>query len=76
MHFSVYAGQKVGQPWGTFTTDAGVAPGTGPSYFGDEPDVPRISASKVSRHGDPEWSAVLLSRLRFKPDAVEPTSKK
>lgn len=74
MHFSVYTSQKVGQPWGTFTTDADVESGTGPSYDGDELDIPRISASKVSRHGGP-WSAVLLARLRFKPDASDPTSK-
>lgn len=74
MHFSVYTSQKVGQPWGTFTTDADVEPDTGPPYYGDELDNPRISASKVSRHGDP-WSAVLLARLRFKPDALDPTSK-
>ena len=48
---------------------------SGPSYDLEESEeVPRISASKVSCHGG-SWDAVLLARLRFKPDVLEPTSK-
>ncbi|KAG5329066.1 hypothetical protein C0989_010165 [Termitomyces sp. Mn162] len=44
----------------------------GPSY--DEP-VPgyAISSSKVSKVGR-NWDTVLVARLLFKPDALEPTS--
>ena len=71
--FNVYANPQVGQPWGTFTTDKEIN-GQGPSY--DDPDdIPAHPViSKISNHGDP-MSAVLLARLRFKPDVLEPTSK-
>ncbi|KAG5637075.1 hypothetical protein H0H81_005845 [Sphagnurus paluster] len=64
---------RIGKPWGTFTTDTEVPSELGgPCY--DEP-VPgnSISSSKVSNHGGP-WDTVLIARLRFKPDIVEPTS--
>ncbi|KAG6898186.1 hypothetical protein C0993_007043 [Termitomyces sp. T159_Od127] len=72
-HFNVFSSPRNGAPWGTFTTDTEVPPEMGgPSY--DEP-VPghAISSSKVSKVG-PNWETVLVSRLRFKPDALEPTS--
>jgi hypothetical protein len=72
-HFSVYATPKNGKPWGAFTTDTEVPPELGPSY--DEAgDTILIQDSKVSNHGGP-WDSVLLARLRFKPDVLEPTSK-
>ncbi|KAF9523670.1 hypothetical protein CPB83DRAFT_862451 [Crepidotus variabilis] len=74
VHFNVYANSKAGQPWGTFTTDSDVAGEVGPSYDSDELETPRLSASKVSVHGDPT-TAVLIARLRFKPDASEATSR-
>lgn len=58
-----------------FTTDNANPRTPGPSYDLEElEEIPRISASKVSCHGGP-WDAVLLARLRFKPDVLEPTSK-
>lgn len=71
----MYANPKIGQPWGTFTTDTEVSHDLGPSYdLDDSAEIPRLSASKVSIQGDP-WDAVLLARLRFKPDVLEPTSR-
>ncbi|KAF5329372.1 hypothetical protein D9619_009450 [Psilocybe cf. subviscida] len=75
-HFNVYSNPRPGQPWGMFTTDTEVAQGLGPSYEGEEMnDLMRINASKVSRHCIDPWDSILLARLRFKPDAVDPTSK-
>ena len=77
-HFNVYATPKDGQPWGTFVNVTKVlASEHGPSD--DEPSdiIPsRVEAKKVSCHdpGGP-WHTVLLARLRFKPDVLEPTSK-
>ena len=74
-HFSVYATPKNGQPWGAFTTDKDVPQALGPSYEEDEAsDTSLVQDSKVSDHGRP-WETVLLARLRFKPDVLEPTSK-
>ncbi|KAJ7194851.1 hypothetical protein GGX14DRAFT_377636 [Mycena pura] len=70
-HFNVYSSPKTGQPWGTFTTDAEPEQG-GPSYHEPIHGAP-VSASKISPMGGP-WDTVLLARLRFKPDALEPTS--
>lgn len=72
-HFSVYATPKNGRPWGMFTIDTKVPRELGPSY--DEPgDILPVQSSKVSNHGG-AWNTVLLARLRFKPDVLEPTSK-
>lgn len=75
-HFNVYSNPKPGQPWGMFTTDSEVAKGLGPSYENEEINESiRVNASKVSRHGVNPWDSILLARLRFKPDALDPTSK-
>ncbi|KAF8147822.1 hypothetical protein B0H34DRAFT_738281 [Crassisporium funariophilum] len=73
-HFNVYSTPKSGQPWGMFTTDTEVPRELGPLYDDEPGDVARLSASKVSSHGGP-WDTVLMARLRFKPDVLEPTSK-
>ena len=74
-HFSVYATPQNGKPWGAFTTDTDVPQELGPSYDEDEAsDTSLVQESKVSDHGRP-WDTVLLARLRFKPDVLEPTSK-
>jgi hypothetical protein len=74
-HFSVYATPKNGKPWGAFTIDREVPRELGPSYDEDEPsDTSLVQDSKVSNHGG-LWDTVLLARLRFKPDVLEPTSK-
>ncbi|KAF7315430.1 Protein kinase domain-containing protein [Mycena indigotica] len=75
-HFNVFSSSKPGQLWGTFTTDTGSELG-GPSYHEPVIDNPQ-SASKVSSTssstGNHTWDTVLVARLRFKPDATEPTS--
>ena len=75
-HFNVYTTPKAGQPWGTFVNDTEVpASEHGPSDDESSDIIPsRVEAKKVSRYGDP-WNTVLLARLRFKPDVLEPTSK-
>ncbi|KAJ7496034.1 hypothetical protein B0H11DRAFT_2001603 [Mycena galericulata] len=72
-HFNVFSSTKSGQPWGTFTTDTG-SELAGPYYH--EPLVSNpLSASKVSSNSTSNvWDTVLIARLRFKPDVLEPTS--
>ncbi|KAJ7079089.1 hypothetical protein B0H15DRAFT_520827 [Mycena belliarum] len=72
-HFNVFSSTKSGHPWGTFTTDTG-SELAGPCYH--EPAVSNpLSASKVSFNStDNVWDTVLIARLRFKPDVLEPTS--
>ncbi|KAF8154194.1 hypothetical protein B0H34DRAFT_80502 [Crassisporium funariophilum] len=72
-HFNVFSNQKKGHPWGTYTTDTNMPNGcSGPRY--DEPmREEQDCANKISLVGDP-LKAVLVGRLRFKPDAMEPTS--
>ncbi|KAJ6625893.1 hypothetical protein B0H10DRAFT_1942375 [Mycena sp. CBHHK59/15] len=72
-HFNVFSSTKSNQPWGTFTTDIG-SELAGPYYH--EPVVSNpLSASKVSSNGTGNiWDTVLIARLRFKPDVLEPTS--
>lgn len=75
-HFSVYSSPKTGQPWGTFTTDAEVTQeSVGPFYDDETSNTPSQSASKVSYQQNGPWDSVLLARLRFKPDHLEPTSR-
>ncbi|KAJ7268729.1 hypothetical protein B0H12DRAFT_64026 [Mycena haematopus] len=72
-HFNVFSSTRSGQPWGTFTTDTG-SELAGPYYH--EPSVSNpLSASKVSSNSTSNmWDTVLIARLRFKPDVLEPTS--
>ncbi|KAJ3501789.1 hypothetical protein NLJ89_g9182 [Agrocybe chaxingu] len=74
-HFHVLPSGRRGQPWGEFTSDTSTPGGcNGPSYE----EVDRIEhdyASKVSIVHDPP-KAVLLGKLRFKPDSSEPTTSK
>ena len=73
-HFNVFSSAKSGQPWGMFTTDTEFSELGGPDYHEEVPGNP-LSASKVSRvGGSSKWDTVLLARLRFKPDILEPTS--
>ncbi|KAF8060214.1 hypothetical protein FPV67DRAFT_1513824 [Lyophyllum atratum] len=72
-HFNVFSSPRTGQPWGTFTTDTEVPPELGgPSYDEPIPDN-TLSTCKASNTGGP-WDTVLVARLRFKPDVLEPTS--
>ncbi|KAG7443814.1 kinase-like protein [Guyanagaster necrorhizus] len=60
-----------GQPWGVIKTDNEVPSELGgPSYH---EDLPFVSTSKISRNGSRD-ATVLIARLRFKPDVLEPTS--
>lgn len=73
VHFNVYTDRRVGQDWGSFSTDSDIlAPG--PKFNKD--DVATVHATKISRvraASDSNVDAVLLARLRFKPDEDEPT---
>ena len=72
-HFNIFTAARTGQPWGTFTTDTEFPSDVaGPSYHEPVSGSP-LSASKTSLEGDP-WNTVLVARLRFKPDVLEPTS--
>ncbi|KAK7005721.1 kinase domain-containing protein [Favolaschia claudopus] len=74
-HFNVFSSAKASQPWGTYTTDTG-SELAGPCYH--EPSVcSPLSASKISTSNSTnsnDWDTVLVARLRFKPDVLEPTS--
>jgi abelson tyrosine-protein kinase 1 len=73
VHFNVFSPSKTGNEWGMFTTDTDIPVQIGgPSYHEMLSDT-RVCASKVSVVGR-SWDTVLLSRLRFKPDVLEPTS--
>jgi len=74
LYFNAYSNPKVGQSWGTFTTEKHLEDGPRDGGEDEEPEAPFRSASKVSKYGD-QWKTVLVARLRFKPDAVEPTLK-
>ncbi|KAF7306038.1 Protein kinase domain-containing protein [Mycena chlorophos] len=77
-HFNVFSSYKAGQTWGTFTTDTGSELG-GPTYHEPVVGNPQ-SASKVSMNAPGTsgsshlWDTVLVARLRFKPDVLDPTS--
>jgi abelson tyrosine-protein kinase 1 len=70
----VYSSQKTGQPWGTFTTDDFLPERGGPSYHEEVPGYDdRSSSNKVSIVGG-GCRTLLVAKLRFKPDVLEPTS--
>lgn len=71
-HFEVFASLRNGQPWGKFTVSAEAAPG-GPNYP-EESTIPFSYNEKVSAVSSEDWHSLLLARLRFKPDAPDPTS--
>ena len=77
VNFHVYAGARAGQPWGAFSTTAPAEQGAthgGPTYH-EEMVGNSLSAHRVSTvQPHAGWDTVLLARLRFKPDAAEPTS--
>ncbi|KAG2139843.1 uncharacterized protein EDB93DRAFT_1241944 [Suillus bovinus] len=80
-HFNVFSDRQSGRPWGTFTTDTEYPSDEGgPSYI---EEIPRkaVFASKVSPvrlnggSDDKDWDTLVLARLRFPTDAMEPTSQ-
>ena len=49
--------------------------GGGPFYNDETPNIRLLSANKVSSYQESDqWHSVLLTRLRFKPDHLEPIS--
>ncbi|KAF9529086.1 hypothetical protein CPB83DRAFT_812894 [Crepidotus variabilis] len=74
-HFNVHPVAKKGQPWGAFSFDTSqTCERHGPSY--EEPEhVEHEYASKISLVNDP-MKAVLVGRLRYKPDSMEPTTSR
>ncbi|KAJ4486547.1 hypothetical protein C8J55DRAFT_452053 [Lentinula edodes] len=73
-HFNVFSSSKSPQPWGTFTTDTETPFELGgPSYREPVSGSP-ICSNKISPQGSYPWNTVLIARLRFKPDVLEPTS--
>jgi len=77
VHFNVYADRQIGQDWGIFSTDSDVTPVPGPAYHdGDGSNLSSVHATRISRvkaGSETDVDAVLLARLRFKPDEDEPT---
>ncbi|CAK5274392.1 unnamed protein product [Mycena citricolor] len=70
--FHVYSHRQMGKPWGTFDHK----PETGSLDLSRPQERPTSSQTmfKVSDVG-PELATVLLSRLRFSPNQLEPTSQ-
>ncbi|KAF8528486.1 hypothetical protein BU17DRAFT_37976 [Hysterangium stoloniferum] len=80
VHFNVYADRREGQEWGIFSTDLQRSPSAraGPEYDDDLPNLSSVHTMKVSTvrtRPDEEVDAVLLAKLRFKPDEAKPTSR-
>ncbi|OCH89375.1 hypothetical protein OBBRIDRAFT_668393 [Obba rivulosa] len=75
VNFDVYSAPQKGEPWGQLTTtDLAASIGSGPIYH-EEPAGGAQNTSKISSFsGRTPWDTVLIARLRFKPDAAEPTS--
>ncbi|KII83772.1 hypothetical protein PLICRDRAFT_95753 [Plicaturopsis crispa FD-325 SS-3] len=77
-HFDVFSSPRTGNPWGRFSVDGELSPEVGgPSYREELPGVTDpVFEQRVSNVGESKgkWDSVLLARLRFKPDASEPTS--
>ncbi|KAH9926665.1 uncharacterized protein BXZ73DRAFT_78744 [Epithele typhae] len=78
VEFNVFSAMRTGQPWGEFRFSSDLTAsflGGGPRYD-DEPQVTHQYTPKISTYGNNGgWSSVLLARLRFKPDSLEPTSQ-
>lgn len=73
--FNVFSAARTGQPWGEFSFSFDLSSSFlgGPSY--DEPIENPQWARNISSYGNNgKWESVLLARLRFKPDQLEPTS--
>ncbi|KAF9481618.1 hypothetical protein BDN70DRAFT_876101 [Pholiota conissans] len=76
MHFNVFSRAKKGQPWGSFTIDDTqvATERNGPNYE-ESISEEHEHATKISNVND-HPKAVLIGRLRFKPDSSEPTTSK
>jgi len=73
--FEVFGSPRNGHPWGKFTTSTDLTSSivSGPNYQ-EVSTIPFAYKSKVSETSSGSWHSLLLARLRFKPDACDPTS--
>jgi len=73
--FEIFASPRPSLPWGRFSTSTDLTSSmlSGPRYQ-EEPTTPFSFKSKISVTSSDPWHSLLLARLRFKPDAAEPTS--
>ncbi|KAJ3903739.1 hypothetical protein F5879DRAFT_803026 [Lentinula edodes] len=74
VHFNVFNSSKSPQPWGTFTTDTETPFELGGPSYREPVSCSPICSNKISAQGSYPWNTVLIARLRFKPDVLEPTS--
>ncbi|KXN85243.1 hypothetical protein AN958_11518 [Leucoagaricus sp. SymC.cos] len=72
VHFHTF-NPRPGKPWGTFTTDTKTLNEHGGPLYHEASPTPHQCAYKVSINED-QAKTLLLARLRFPPDALEPTS--
>ncbi|PPQ73056.1 hypothetical protein CVT26_014648 [Gymnopilus dilepis] len=76
IHFNVSSAPKKGRPWGSFSTELTIQPTrSAVASCADVDSAERTWSSKVSNANDVP-KAVLLGRLRFKPDNLIPTTAK
>ena len=70
----MFASPRNGQPWGKFSVSKETIPSAvgGPDY-GEESTIEFTFKEKVSETSGGPWPSLLLARLRFKPDAQDPT---
>ncbi|KAJ3848775.1 hypothetical protein EV368DRAFT_48649 [Lentinula lateritia] len=74
VHFNVFNSSKSPQPWGMFTTDTETPFELGGPSYREPVSCSPICSNKISPQGSYPWNTVLIARLRFKPDVLEPTS--
>lgn len=75
MVFNVFSAPRAGSAWGEFIHQSADNNALGPHYR-ESPTGPFVYTDKISnakRAG--QMDSVILARLRFKPDAAEPTSQ-
>jgi abelson tyrosine-protein kinase 1/abelson tyrosine-protein kinase 2 len=74
----VFSSPRNGQKWGRFSIDPALPPGVvGPAPDDEMPSAEDTQfAQKVSVVGSAKAKSdtILLARLRFKPDVLDPTS--
>lgn len=73
--FNVFTSPRQDQPWGQFTVSRDTASSMlGGPHYSEESTIPFSYKEKVSLTSGDLRDSLLLARLRFKPDAPEPTS--
>jgi len=72
--FEVFASPRQDHPWGKFNTSTDVTSSMlGGPHYEEESTTPFSYKAKISVTSAEPWHSLLLARLRFKPDAPEPT---